>query len=98
MLPMTCKAHTANLIKMLEDVLISHFRTLPGSRKVLKREYSIEDSATQCNFSRDQPWPFFSRPGRKIDMSMIFKNIGNTVVCPKCNTISKEKKGVLVKW
>jgi hypothetical protein len=32
-------------------------------------------------------------------MSMIFKNNRETsVVCPKCNTISKEKKGVLVEW
>jgi hypothetical protein len=32
-------------------------------------------------------------------MSMIFKNDGTSSgVCPKCNTISVEKKGVLITW
>ncbi|KAH8747111.1 hypothetical protein F5882DRAFT_422542 [Hyaloscypha sp. PMI_1271] len=88
--------------KVFENILLNHFkslaeRKLPGSRKVQNREYAIEDTSTRVPFSRKRSWDSFCRPGRKIDMSMIFKNNRETsVVCPKCNTISKEKKGVLV--
>jgi hypothetical protein len=89
---------------VFEYILLNHFkslaeRKLPGSRKVQNREYAIEDTSTRVPFSRKRSWDSFCRPGRKIDMSMIFKNNRETsVVCPKCNTISKEKKGVLVEW
>ncbi|KAH6668194.1 hypothetical protein B0J14DRAFT_156808 [Halenospora varia] len=80
-----------------DDVLETHFRLLPGTRKVAKREYTIEDSATCTEFSRDCSWTSHCKPGIKIDMSMVFKDVSKTTAtCPKCNTISKEKKGVMV--
>ena len=91
-------SQVANFKKEFENILTSHFRTLLARGKVLRREYATEDSATRSTFSRSQPWSTFSKPGRKIDMSMIFRNAGNTVVCPKCNAISKENEGYLVEW
>jgi hypothetical protein len=89
---------------VFDDILLNHFETLaerklPGRKKVQDREYAIEDAFTRVPFSREQSWDSFSQPGRKIEMSMIFKNINDTrVVCPKCNSVSNEKKGVLVEW
>jgi hypothetical protein len=84
---------------MFEDILVSRFRSLPGSKKVLRGEYAIEDSSTRITVTKEQPWSTFSKPGLKVDMSMIFKDFGKPdVVCPKCDTASKEKKGILVQW
>lgn len=91
--PLGIRMYTAQPLQTLAG------RKLPGSRKVQNREYVIEDTSTRVPFSRKRSWGSFCRPGRKIDMSMIFKNNGGTsVVCPKCNTMSKEKKGVLIEW
>ncbi|KAE8449875.1 hypothetical protein EG329_007352 [Mollisiaceae sp. DMI_Dod_QoI] len=85
-----------------EGHLESFFRACPGSKKVQNREYAIEDGVTRTAFSRSQPWSLFSAPGRKVEMSMIFKGRSKdsnktSVVCPKCDTISHEKKGALIK-
>jgi len=88
-----------NMSQMLDSILVSHFQALPGEKKVQNREFAIEDSETRGLLTRKDPWIAFSKPGRKIDMSMIFKDTGKTsVVCPKCDTISKENKGVQVEW
>lgn len=88
-----------DLSQMLDNILVSHFQTLPGKKKVQNGEFEIEDSVTRDKLTREIPWSEFSRPGRKIDMSMIFKDVAKTsVVCPKCDTIAKEKKGVQVEW
>ncbi|KAH8654567.1 hypothetical protein BGZ60DRAFT_435693 [Tricladium varicosporioides] len=80
-----------------DDVLETHFRLLPGTRKVARREYSIEDSATCTEFSRNHPWVSYCKPGIKIDMSMVFKDINKlNATCPKCNTVSEGKRGVMV--
>jgi hypothetical protein len=84
---------------MFDDIILSHFRARAGEKKVQEREFEIEDSLTQVKLVRSIPWSQFSRPGRKIDMSIIFRDVGKgSVVCPKCDTISKEKKGVQVEW
>lgn len=84
---------------MFDSVLLGHFRSVIGERKVQKKEFEIEDSETSVILARTVPWSQISRPGKKIEMSMVFKDIGKTsVVCPKCNTLSKEKKGVQVEW
>ncbi len=84
---------------MLDDILVNHFQQIPGEKKIQKKEFEIEDSLTRDRLTRKRPWSKFSRPGRKIDMSIIFKDVSKTsVICPKCSTISKEKKGVQVQW
>jgi len=68
-------------------------------KKVAKREYAIKDSATSTTFSRDRPWAVLCKAGLKVDMSMIFNDKNKTSVeCPRCNTISKEQKGMMVEW
>jgi hypothetical protein len=84
---------------MLDSILLGHFRAVIGEKKVQKREFEIGDSMTRSTLTRKRPWSQICRPGRKIEMSMIFKDIDKTsVVCPKCDTISKEEKGVQVEW
>jgi hypothetical protein len=90
-----------DILQMFDIILLRHFQfqALVGEKKVQKREFEIEDSTTRDSLTRKRPWSTFSKPGWKIDMSMVFKDSGKTsVVCPKCDTITKEKKGVLVKW
>jgi hypothetical protein len=85
--------------QMFDSVLLSHFRARAGKKKVQKREFEIEDSMSRGTMPRTKSWSQFSEPGRKFEMSTIFKDAGrNSVVCPKCDTISQEKKGVQVEW
>ena len=45
------------------------------------------------------PLELFRKAGLRIDMSMVFVDRNMTsVVCPKCDTISNEEKGVMVEW
>ncbi|KAE9369642.1 hypothetical protein N431DRAFT_413880 [Stipitochalara longipes BDJ] len=83
--------------EMFDSILLSHFRKLAGEKKVEKREYEIEDGSTRGTLARTTSWSQICKPGRKIEMSMIFKEANKTgVACPKCDTISNEKKGVQV--
>jgi hypothetical protein len=85
--------------QIFDDVLQSHFQKLPGAKKVAKREFAIEDSLNRKTFSRDCQWTSFCKAGLKIDMSMIFNDRNKTsMVCPKCDTISNEEKGIMVEW
>ncbi|PMD50236.1 uncharacterized protein K444DRAFT_262739 [Hyaloscypha bicolor E] len=70
--------------EMFDIILLGHFhfQALVGEKKVQKREFEIEDSTTRDPLTRKRPWPTFSKPGRKIDMSMIFKDSGVLVECP----------------
>ena len=68
-------------------------------KRFLRGEYSIEDHLTGTTITKKRPWSAFAKPGLKIDMSMVFKDLRKTnAVCPGCDTISKEKKGRLVEW
>jgi hypothetical protein len=85
--------------QMFDNILLAHFRTLTGERKIQKGEFEIEDSISGSTLTRTSPWSQICKPGRKIDMSMIFKDIDKTSInCPRCDTLSKEKKGVQVEW
>lgn len=54
---------------------------------------------TRARLERDRPFSCFSKPGLRIDMSMVFNDKSKTsVVCPKCDTISNEKKGRFIEW
>jgi hypothetical protein len=82
-----------------DEVLKALFCNLPGSRMVAKRLYIIENSTGDQTFKRELPWTECFKPGMKINMSMVFKDRSKmSVVCPKCDTISHEKKGVMVDW
>ena len=84
---------------MFDCILQSHFRALPGVKKVAKREYSIEDSLTGTVFRRDRPWLSQCKPGLKVGMSMIFSRITETIVsCPKCKTVSRGLKDAVTEW
>jgi hypothetical protein len=95
----TATALTKQFLQMLDSILLGHFRAVIGEKKVQNQEFEIEDSMARSILSRKDPWSQICRPGRKIEMSMIFKDVSKTsVVCPKCDTISKEEKGVQVEW
>jgi len=83
----------ANWLQAFEEHLGSFFQVCPGAKKVQKREYAIEDGLIRVAFSKSQPWSLFSTPGRKVEMSMIFKEKSkSSVECARCNTISDEQK------
>lgn len=68
-------------------------------KKVAKREYRIEDSATYTTFSRDHPWTSLCKPGLKSGMSILLNDKSKTtMVCSKSDTTSNEWTGVMVKW
>ncbi|PVH74770.1 hypothetical protein DL98DRAFT_519012 [Cadophora sp. DSE1049] len=70
----------------LDTILSIHFKKLPGYRKVLRREFAIEDSVSGKTLNRDAEWSMSFRPGKKADMSMLFQTAGAAASCPGCKT------------
>lgn len=83
---------------MLDMFITNHFETHPGSKKIKRGEYALEDSITGKELSRSCDWTHCFRPGLKVDMSVIFKEefAGNN--CPRCHTLSRVSSDVRTQW
>jgi len=72
---------------MLDIILVKRFEKRSGHQKVLKGEYVIEEGITGRDVSRENELIMCLRPGQKIDMSMIFSDLGgDSNRCPRCFT------------
>ena len=84
---------------MLDMILLKRFEKRPGHQKVLKGEYAIEEGTTGRDVSRENELSFCFRPGQKVDMSMIFSDLGaNSNYCPRCGTKSKDSAEARTQW
>jgi hypothetical protein len=86
-------------------VLEVRFRGIQGAKKVMKKEYALQNRATGRDIDFSQKWERVFLPGQWVDMSMIFQEsnahesgdvCGDT--CPKCQAKSHQPPGVDVKW
>ncbi|PVH79678.1 hypothetical protein DL98DRAFT_214990 [Cadophora sp. DSE1049] len=75
---------------VFESVLVARFNQLPGQGKITRREYAIQETTLKLEIDRSQSFESSFLPGRKLDMSMIFKAFDgrNENSCPSCRTTS----------
>lgn len=84
---------------MLDTILLKRFEKLPGRKKVMRREYAIEESVTGKEFDRKREWALCFRPGQKVGMSMLFdSNPVLEVSCPRCKTGIRTPAGFWATW
>jgi hypothetical protein len=63
------------------------FRYLPGLKKVQNVEYAIQESRSKRRLDLTAPWDSIFLPGRKVDMSMVFRRpLISMSSCPGCQT------------
>jgi hypothetical protein len=63
------------------------FRHVPGLRKVQNNEYTIQEPLSKRKLDLKAPWDSVFLPGRKFNMSIVFRKAQNPVSsCPGCQT------------
>jgi hypothetical protein len=84
---------------MLETLLVKRFENSLGHTKVLNHEYAIEDSLTGKELAKSGKFAECFRPGRKVDMIMVFKTAAaGETSCPRCKTVVSGPGDVQIKW
>lgn len=93
-----------NSFEAFQSVLEVRFQYVPGFRKVKQIEYIVQDSRLKKPLDlRNNAWERMFLPGRKFNMSMVFRNMPTDVStsCPSCyteNAVAGENKGTETKW
>jgi hypothetical protein len=89
----------------LRAVLEVRFQGKPGIKKVLKKEYAIQNRATGKDVDVSQDWESTFLPGLWFDMDMLFQEVreedsddSTEDTCPRCQTRSNQPPGLQIKW
>lgn len=84
---------------VLESVLMARFKNIPGERKVMRGEYALQDRGSLRDIEKSQTFEASFLPGRRVDMSMIFKQSHSLLrVCPGCRLDTEEDNAVATIW
>jgi hypothetical protein len=84
---------------VLESVLTARFKNIPGERKVMLGEYALQDGRSLRDIERSQPFEASFLPGRRVHMSMIFKQSYSLKrSCPSCRLETKEDNSIGTTW
>lgn len=89
-----------NSWEVFETVLVARFNRLPGQGKITRREYAITEANLKFDIDRTQSFESSFIPGRRLDMSMVFKGHDELMgtSCPSCRQKSSEASSIQVKW
>lgn len=75
-----------NSFEAFQAVLLTRFQHMPGLRKVRNLEYSMQDARSQEILDLSKPWKSNFRPGRRLNMSMVFRMLSEVIsTCPSCS-------------
>lgn len=91
-----------NSFEVFQAVLEARFQDVPGLKKVKSHEYAMQDVASRRKIDLTRPWESIFRPGRRVNMSMVFQqNEAQSSSCPGClstNTVVGEDTNDDVQW
>jgi hypothetical protein len=85
-------------------VMEIRFQGKQGLRKILRKEYALQETATGRDVDMSLDFDDAFLPGQKIAMSFIFKrhfaeqSNQNLAHCPRCNTLSEQSTNSDVLW
>jgi hypothetical protein len=89
----------------LTAVLQVRFQGMPGQRKILKKEFALQNRATGQDVDVTQRWESAFLPGLWYDMDMIFQVTQTDDVddaeqdaCPRCGEKSNQPQGFRIIW
>lgn len=76
-----------NSFAAFQAVLEARFDGMPGIKRVKNFQYAMQDVTSKRVLDLTRPWESIFRPGRSVNMSMIFKdNHASSSLCPACRT------------
>lgn len=76
-----------NSFAVFQAVLEARFQNVPGLKKVKSLEYAVQDVASKSKVDLTRPWESIFRPGRRVNMSMVFQqNQAQSSSCPGCHS------------
>ncbi|KAI9687716.1 MAG: hypothetical protein M1822_001796 [Bathelium mastoideum] len=81
-----------------ETMLKWKFSDVPGLKKIERGEYVVCDTSGKKDIDRRQAIQSAFRPGRKIDMSMVFQRTLASQRCPKCEAEASLRLDVDNHW
>ena len=67
-------------------VLAVNFRKLGDDKKILNREFVIEDSSSKQDIDLEADWDLCFSPGQRVEMSMVYQQLEVSSTCPYCRT------------
>lgn len=74
-----------NSFEAFQAVMEVRFRYVPGLKKVRNIEYAIHESSSKRKLDLTAPWDSIFLPGRKVNMSMVFRRPQTSMSsCPGC--------------
>jgi hypothetical protein len=79
----------------LESILEVRFRHIQGHKKIIQKQYGLQDGATKREVERSRAWQSAFLPGQRVEMSMVFHSEEpassdfNNATCPGCQTTTK---------
>jgi hypothetical protein len=89
----------------LTAVLQVRFKGKTGEKKILRKEYAIQNRATGRDMDISIPWESFFLPGLCFYMSMIFQIVQDEEThdpeqdsCPRCSAKSNQPQGLKIIW
>ena len=82
--PTPLPLQTINSWEAFDAIMEVRFRELHGYRKILNKEYALQDSRTGRDISRQRPWDGAIVNGQQLHMGMIFKSETFPHSCPGC--------------
>jgi hypothetical protein len=89
----------------LTAVLQVRFQGMPGQKKILRKEFALQNRATGRDVDVSQRWESTFLPGLWYDMDMIFQitntesaDGANQDACPRCKEKSNQPQGLKIKW
>ena len=83
-----------NSFDAFQAVMEVRFRHVPGLKKVQNVEYTIQESSSKRKLDLTAPWDSIFLPGRKVNMSMVFRRpLMSMSSCPGCRTENEIEDG-----
>lgn len=88
--------YSSNLLRIIQTLMVIFPVGCPSCKlkKVQNVEYTIQESSSKRNLDLTAPWDSIFLPGRKVNMSMVFRRpLMSMSSCPECRTENEIEDG-----
>ena len=79
-------------------VLAINFKKLGDDKKILNREFVIEDSTSKLDIDLEADWDLCFSPGQRVEMSMVYQQLEVSGTCPSCRADCSSHEDRETEW
>ncbi|KAL9050967.1 MAG: hypothetical protein Q9162_006318 [Coniocarpon cinnabarinum] len=91
-----------NSWEVFDAAMEARFRGQKGHRKILEKQFALQNVGNQIELSRRRPWKAVVKPGQQLDMEIIFSRSGIVAPdgrsCPGCSFVGTDGSDDLHEW